>query len=191
MSTVPPTKTVTTRQRQAKVLRRTRRLHRYSGISLFFFFLVMGVTGILLGWKKHAGESLMPSTKRGVSTELTDWQPLDQLGATALAIIRPELGANARIDRIDARPGKGIVKVLFKDSDREVQLDAVTGQTLSVGTRHSDFIERLHDGTVVDDALGIPNGYFKVFYNSLMGGALVVFVVTGFWLWYGPRVMRK
>lgn len=182
---------VTTRQRQARVLRRTRRLHRYSGVTLSALFLVMAVTGVLLGWKKHAGESLMPSTKRGVSKEMTDWKPLAELGAIALDVIRPELGPEVRIDRMDARPGKGIVKVIFKGSDREVQLDAVTGEQLSLGTRHSDFIERLHDGTVVDDALGIPNGYFKVFYNTLMGSALVLFIVTGLWLWYGPRRMRK
>lgn len=113
---------------------------------------------------------------------------LAQLGTAALY---QETGKLAEIDRMDARPGKGIVKILFKPRDLEVQLDATTGGTLSVGRRHSDWIERLHDGSMVDDWLGIPNGIFKVFYNTLMGTALVIFTVTGFWLWYGPRRMRR
>ena len=149
----------------------------------------MAVTGGLLGWKKHS--NLMPATQRGQSEVLAEWKPVNELAQLSTAAIYQETGVLAEIDRIDARPDKGIVKVLFKTRDLEVQLDAATGETLSVGRRHSDWIERLHDGSMVDDWLGIPNGLFKVFYNTLMGTALVIFTVTGFWLWYGPRRMRK
>jgi len=185
---------MTTRQQQARRLRQTRRVHRYAhryaGISLFVFFFIMAVTGALLGWKKHAGESLMPATQKGVSQEMADWQPLDSLSLLATAALLKETGELYEIDRIDARPGKGIVKVLFERRNLEVQLDATTGKTLSVGRRHSDWVEQVHDGSIVDDWLGIPHGIFKVFYNTLMGIALVVFTVTGFWLWYGPKRMR-
>lgn len=149
----------------------------------------MAVTGGLLGWKKHS--ALMPVTQRGESPELASWKPLNELAQLATAALFEETGKLSEIDRMDARPGKGIVKVLFKGRDLEVQLDAATGVTLSIGRRHSDWIERLHDGSVVDDWLGSPNGLFKVFYNTLMGTALVIFTVTGFWLWYGPRRMRR
>lgn len=181
---------MTRRQKQAKALRQTRKLHRYAGISLFVFFFVMAITGISLGWKKHAGDALMPATQKGKSNLMTEWKPLDSLGLLASAALLRETGELYEIDRMDVRPGKGIVKVLFEQRNMEVQLDATTGQTLSVGRRHSDWIEQVHDGSIVDDALGIPQGIFKVFYNTLMGTALVVFTVTGFWLWYGPKRMR-
>lgn len=177
------------RRRRARVLRRTRKVHRWSGISLFVFFFVMAVTGVLLGWKKHAGSAIIPPTQRGSSTELAEWLPLTQLLDPDSWHLPPGQNIDPTVDRIDVRPGKGIVKVLLKQDNWEVQLDGATGEVLSFGRRHSDWIESWHDGSAVDDLLGIPNGYFKVTYNSVMGLALVVFVVTGFWLWYGPKRM--
>lgn len=182
---------MTRRQRQARVLRRTRRLHRWSGISLFVFFFVMAVTGVALGWKKHAGGAIMPATQRGQASEVSAFLPLDTLSLVATRALYARRGILSEIDRVDVRPGKGMMKFLFADQQLEVQLDATTGAVLGVGRRHSDWIEAVHDGSIVDDALGLPGGIFKVTYNSLMGLALVVFVVTGFWLWYGPKRMRR
>jgi len=179
------------RQRQAKLLRRTRRLHRLSGISLFVFFFIMAVTGLLLGWKKNSGGALLPDTQKGATPELATWLPLDTLSLLATQGLYVETGQLLEIDRIDVRPSKGILKYRFQGRQQEVQLDGATGQVLSVGRRHSDWIEQVHDGSIVDDALGIPHGIFKVFYNTVMGLALVVFTVTGFWLWYGPKRMRQ
>ena len=189
MVNMPP-KNPTRRQQQAKTLRATRKLHRLSGISLFVFFFIMAVTGILLGWKKHSGELIMPDTYQGTTTEMAQWLPLDQLSLQASAALEEHTGARSEIDRIDVRPSKGSLKFLFKNRQLEVQLDGATGEVLSVGRRHSDWIEQVHDGSIIDDWLGIPHGIFKVFYNSLMGVALIIFTLTGFWLWYGPRRMR-
>jgi uncharacterized iron-regulated membrane protein len=180
----------TSRQQKAKVLRATRKLHRLSGISLFMFFFIMAVTGILLGWKKHSGEVIMPDTYRGTTIEMAEWLPLDRLSLLAVSALEKQTGERLEVDRIDVRPGKGVLKVLFKDKQLEVQLDGATGEVLSVGRRHNDWIEQVHDGSIIDDWLGIPHGIFKVFYNSLMGVALIIFTVTGFWLWYGPKRMR-
>lgn len=186
---VKPSPLITNRQKQAKILRFTRKLHRIAGISLFLFFFVMAVTGGLLGWKKHS--NLMPETQRGTTVDMKEWKPMNELGLLATSALLASTSTLSEIDRMDARPEKGVVKVLFKNQDQEVQLDAKTGTVLSVGRRHNDWIERLHDGSVVDDWLGIPNGLFKVTYNTVMGFALVLFTVTGFWLWYGPRRMRR
>ena len=45
---------------QAKRTRVLRKLHRLMGIPLIVFFLVIGVTSILLAWKKKA--ELLPPT---------------------------------------------------------------------------------------------------------------------------------
>lgn len=122
---------------------------------------------------------------------MSDWLPLDTLSQVATLALYEATGQRSSLDRIDVRPSKNIAKFLFKDRQQEVQLDLSTGQVRSIGRRHSDWIEQVHDGSIVDDWLGIPNGIFKVGYNTLMGVALVIFTVTGFWLWYGPRRMRK
>ena len=61
---------------------------------------------------------------------------------------------------------------------------------VAVGALHLRFLPVI-DGSIIDDWLGIPHGIFKVFYNSLMGVTLIIFTVTGFWLWYGPKRMKR
>jgi uncharacterized iron-regulated membrane protein len=173
------------RQQQAKLLRRTRRVHRWSGISLFVFFFVIGITSVLLGWKKDS-DYLMPPTSRGSSTELTEWLPTADLLAIAQTTLMDSLGGDysPEIDRIDYRPGKGSVKFRFEHHLQEIQLDGATGQVLSIGARRADLIEQIHDGSIVGDT-------FKLVYSTLMGLATIVFTVSGFWLWYGPKRMRR
>jgi hypothetical protein len=72
-----------------------------------------------------------------------------------------------------------------------VQLDGATGKVLSVGQRRSDFLESVHDGSILDRITGNKTDLIKLFYTSLMGTALMLFSVTGFWLWYGPKRMRR
>lgn len=173
------------RKRQARVLRTTRSVHRWTGVVLFVFFFVIGVTSVLLGWKKDVAW-IMPPTARGSSTELADWLPPDTLVATAQMALTDALGPayDPTIDRLDYRPDKGTVKFLFKDHYGEVQLDGATGEVLSIGIRRSDFIEHIHDGSIVSDPV-------KLIYSTVMGLATIVFTVSGFWLWYGPRRMRR
>ncbi len=149
------------------------------------FFFVIGITSVLLGWKKDSGY-LMPPTGRGSSTELGEWLPTDELLSIARSALTDSLGATytTDIDRIDYRPGKGSVKFRFADHLQEVQLDGATGTVLSIGARRADLIEQIHDGSIVGDT-------FKLVYSSLMGLATIVFTVSGFWLWYGPKRMRR
>ena len=60
----------------------------------------------------------------------------------------PELQVSEwqHIDRIDVRPGKGIMKVVASN-DWEAQIDAQTGDILHVAYRRSDIIEAIHDGS--------------------------------------------
>lgn len=180
------------RKRQARILRRTRRLHRWSGIVLFVFFFIVGVTSVLLGWKKNS-TLLMPPTQRGSTVELRDWLPAEELLRQAQLALTDSLGSrySTEIDRMDYRPAKGIVKFLFKNHLQEVQLDGATGELLSIGARRADLIENIHDGSVIDNYLGLKGSPVKIVYSSVMGLGLLVFTVTGFWLWYGPKQMRR
>ncbi|MGH1435645.1 MAG: PepSY domain-containing protein [Lewinella sp.] len=180
----------TRRQNQAKLLRVVRKIHRWTGASLFVVFLFVSITGLLLGWKKDSKGYLLPDTQKGVSTEATEWLPLANLQDRALFLIDslyPKL--DTRIDRLDVRPNKGIVKFTFENYYHELQLDLSTGSLLSSGKRRSDLLEHIHDGSIVDKQFG--SSFFKLLYTTVAGLALLVFTVTGFWLWYGPKRMRK
>lgn len=180
------------RQQQAKILRQFRKIHRYTGALLFAFFFVLGVTGLLLGWKKNSGGYLLARSSQGTTTDLSQWLPLDSLQARAVWLLDSiDTRLSPEIDRIDVRPDKGMVKFIFTRHYTALQLDGATGHLLQFEQRRADFVEHLHDGSYVDRLLNTPGGLFKLVYTTIMGLALLVFTVTGFWLWYGPKQMRR
>ncbi|PVY42959.1 PepSY-associated TM helix domain-containing protein [Pontibacter virosus] len=165
-------------------LRNFRVYHRYLGLFLGMFILISSVTGILLGWKKDV-DLLQPPTQKGVTTDLQQWLPLAELSARSLAGLDSAQGINNNpIDRIEARLDKGIVKTIFTDGSWEVQLDASTGKVLSVARRHSDWIEKIHDGSIISDL-------FKLISMNVLGLGLLILSVTGFFLWFYPKQIRK
>ena len=179
------------RSKQAKTLRSFRKIHRYSAIALFVFFFIMAISGLLLGWKKHSGEILQAKTYKGSSAKFTEWISLDSLNNIAINTLRDSISPDlsSELDRMDIRKDKGVIKFIFKNHYWGIQLDGATGKVLSIRKRHTDFIERLHDGSILDGYLG-TNGLIKLVYSTIMGLALTTFTVTGFWLWYGPRRMK-
>lgn len=181
------------RQLQAKWLRIFRKVHRTTGAALFIFFFIISITGLLLGWKKHSGGILLSKSYKGTTTELKHWLPIDSLHTLAnlylLKNVSTEL--STKIDRIDIRKDKGIIKFVYTDHFWGLQLDGATGKLLHIERRYSDLIEQVHDGSILDDYLGTNNKQIKVFYTSIMSLALLLFTITGFWLWYGPKRMRR
>lgn len=165
-------------------LRTSRSWHKYFSVALALLLLVSAVTGVLLGWKKNA-EWLQPVTVRGSEGEFSDWMSMSSLAEAATSAFAKTAGhtADARIDRIDARPSKNVVKVRFEYEDYEVQVDAISGRVLNVGKRNADWIERIHDGSIISQP-------FKLVSMNVLGLGLLVLVVTGTWLYYGPKRFR-
>ncbi|MBC7872497.1 MAG: PepSY domain-containing protein [Ferruginibacter sp.] len=178
-------------KQQARLLRWFRWLHRKIAIFLFAFFLVISITGLLLGIKKQTG--LLAPTQKGISSDLSTWQSIDSLQKNAIRFLRDSVSSSlsTTIDRIDIRPDKGIVKFTFKDHFKGVQLDGTTGKLLSIETRKSDFIEKIHDGSILDKIFGTGADQVKTTYTVVMGLSLLMLVLSGFWLWYGPKRLRK
>lgn len=181
------------RQSQAKLLRTFRKIHRKTGALLFIFFLFISVTGLLLGWKKHSNGVLLAKSYTGTSTDLKEWLPIDSLHKNACKILHDSVSTDLslELDRIDIRKDKGVVKFVFTDHFWGIQLDGATGRLLHIEQRRSDFIENIHDGSILDYYFGTNSGQFKLVYTTITGLALLIFTVTGFWLWYGPKRMRK
>jgi uncharacterized iron-regulated membrane protein len=178
-------------RKQARRIRWFRWIHRKLAIILFVFFFIMSVSGLLLGIKKQT--RLLAPTQKGSSPDLAEWISLDSLKKNAIRFLKDSVSSSLspEIDRIDVRPSNGIVKFTFRDHFKGLQLDGVTGKLLSVETRKSDFIEQIHDGSIVDRIFGLGKDQAKVSYNLIMGTSLTLLVVSGFWLWYGPKRLRK
>src|SRR5687767_1267352 len=153
---------------QARLIRTMRWLHRKVAIALFVFFLLIAVTGILLGIKKQTG--LLAPTQKGVSSSLSTWLSIDSLRILAEHYLHDSVSADlsTALDRMDVRPDKGIIKFTYLDHYWGLQLDGTTGALLLVEKRKSDFIENLHDGSIVDDLIGAGDEPFKTGYTLIM-----------------------
>jgi len=151
---------------------------------LAILLFISAVTGILLSLKKDV-DLIQPPTQKGSATELINWRPLNEIttiAQQALVAQYPAEKENA-IDRLDVRPSKGIIKVLFDKGYWEVQVDGGSGEVLSIAKRHSDWIEALHDGSIVSD-------FFKLLSMNFLGIGVLALITTGLWLWYGPKRLR-
>ena len=168
-----------------KSLRRFRVWHRWVGLLIALLLFISAITGILLALKKDI-EIIQPPSQKGVSKELTTWKPLNELTDLAQVAFHeayPNQVGN-EIDRIDVRPSKGMAKVLFDKGYWEVQIDGTSGEVLSIARRHSDWIEHLHDGSIISD-------WFKLGAMHVLGLGCILMILTGLWLYYGPKKYRK
>ncbi|MFV8356258.1 PepSY domain-containing protein [Flavobacterium sp. XS1P32] len=181
------------RKQQAKLLRIFRKIHRTTGAFLFIFFFFVSVTGILLGWKKNSGGLLQSKSFQGTSVHLKDWLSIDSLHKNACKILLDSISKDStlELERIEIKKDKGMVKFIFAENFWGIQLDGATGQLLHIERRRSDFIENVHDGSILDDYFKTGNGLIKLVYTTVMGLALLIFTITGFWLWYGPKRMKR
>lgn len=178
----------TTSQQIAQSTRLYRKLHTWVAVPLFVFMFLIGATGLLLGWKKQV--NLLPRTAKGTSENTGQWVSLDSIQRVARQYAAQHQLAD-EIDRIDVRPAKGVAKIVFARHFTELQIDCATGEILSVNTRSSDFIEKIHDGSILDYWIGADGEHVKLTYTTAASLGLLLLSFSGFWLWYNPIRIRR
>lgn len=183
----------TKKRKQAKLLRTMRKIHRYTGVLLFVFFFIIAVTGFLLGWKQQFKGAILPETQKGTSSNLKEWLPLDSLHKKACFYLTKHVSdsISKEIKKIDIRKEKGMAKFIFENHYYGVQVDGKTGNLLQIAHRNSDLIESLHDGSILDKVFKTEHKQFELIYTFVMSTSLAMFTITGFWLWYGPKRMKR
>jgi uncharacterized iron-regulated membrane protein len=158
----------------------TRKLHRWGAILIALPVGVIVVTGLLLQVKKHS-RWVQPPELHGSGG------PPQISFAQILEIVRgvPEAGIDewADVDRIDVRPGRGMLKVRNKDF-WEVQIDTSTGAVLQSAFRRSDLIETIHDGSWFHDSA-------KLWVFLPTGAVLLGLWMSGLYLWALPIVKKR
>ncbi len=151
--------------------------HLWLGILATGVILLVSITGILLNHKRPLG--LMPDVDHKPSGSFESALPLAELARRAEAAVGPEVAA-AGIDRMDVRPGDGLVKVRFDNRTvLEVDVDLNTGRVLHVGERNDVFLEKLHSGEIFGDGW--------VLLTDACAVALTILLLSGYWLWLFPR----
>lgn len=157
-----------------------RKFHRWGAILFAAPLLIVIVSGLLLQLKKEI-VWIQPVTQQGSQNQpVIGW---DQVLASSQNVTEAEVVSWSDIDRVDARVGKGVLKVRCKNG-WEIQLDAATGDLLSSAYRRSDLIESIHDGSFFTDIaklwVFLPNGI-----------VLLALWFTGAYLWYLPFLAKK
>lgn len=156
-----------------------RKLHRWGAIAAAMPFLLVVVTGLLLQLKKQLPwvqppEQRTPHTVPAVS--------MAQILDAARSVPQAQVASWDDIDRLDVRPGKGLVKVTANNR-WEVQVDLGTGAVLQAAYRRSDLIEQLHDGSWFHDAAKL--------WIFLPSGVIVLGLwATGMYLYVLPYLAR-
>ncbi len=153
-------------------------IHLWLGVLTTVVVLVLGVTGIALNHKRGLG--LMPEVDHEPSGAFEAALPLATLAEAAKRAVDPAV-AEAGVDRMDVRPDDGLVKVRFDDdATTEVTVDLVTAEILEVGRRGDVFFEKLHSGEIFGDRW--------VLLSDIAAIALIILILSGYWLWLYPRV---
>jgi uncharacterized iron-regulated membrane protein len=169
---------------QSGLIRWFRKWHKWVGLFLGVFIFISSLTGVLLAWKKQF-HTLQPTEQKHGNRELAAYLPVSELVNLGNAYWQQQYPNEINgVARIDIKADKGIVKLLFEKGYWEAQINPVSGEILSLARRHSDWIEALHDGSLIGDN-------FKIVTMSVLGLGLCLMLVSGFYLWYGPKKIRQ
>jgi len=158
-----------------------RRVHYWVGASVAIPLLVIACTGVLLQVKKKVAW-IQPTEQRG--TGKTPQIGLEDILASVRAVPELEVQGWQDIDRLDVRPGKGVVKVLLK-SHWEAQVDLGTGRVLQTAYRRSDLIEQIHDGSF------FAGDWTRYGIFLPAGAALLVLACSGIWMFWQPIAVKR
>jgi len=132
--------------------RGSRVFHRWTGVVASLFLLVLAVTGFLLAIKGKVGWMRPPEVETTKIESAAGIVPLAMVVEPVFALNIPELTSLKDIDRIDYRPKSNVFKVVSKQAYHEVQVDGSTGKVLSVARRNDQWIEDIHDLSIIHDA---------------------------------------
>ena len=158
-----------------------RKIHKWIGSFLFIFFFFIAVTGLLLGWKKNSNGYLLAKTYEGSTTDISRWLSFDALQKIAIHYASRQCGSGIISQKsTGSMQGriKGMVKFTFKEHFNAIQLDAATGKVLHLEQRRADWIEKLHDGSIMDMYAGFSAQPFKLGYTSLLGTGLLMLTIS-------------
>jgi len=176
---------------EKSLLVNSRLLHRKIASLLFIFFFFISITGALLGWKSIFTETIFENKEIKAEKSINKWMPLDSLETLAIVALKEKTnGKFEHAKNIQIRPSKGYINFSF-DNNYAIQIDGATGKTIRIEQKNSEFIQDLHDGALIDDLLNSKLGLSKKIYTTIMGLALLLLTLSGFWMWFKPKQIKK
>lgn len=163
--------------------RSLRNLHKWIGLISCLFLILIAATGFLLALKREV-VWIQPPTIKGSEGEVSEYITMDDVAQAAFEVGIPELQSYSDIERMDLRPKDRTVKIRSNDGYHEVQIDAVTGEVLSVDVRRDQFFEDIHD-------LSIFSPTVRKYVLPVVALMLFFLGVSGTVMFFVPVVRRR
>ena len=161
----------------------SRSAHRWVGVVLSLFLLLIAITGFLLANKSRMAWMRPPEVDAVKVASPEEIRPMSEVVGAAFAVGLAELKDMGDVDRVDYRPKSNIFKVVSKAGYHEVQVDGATAKVLSVAKRNDQWIEDLHDLSFFSDAA-------NAWVLPVVGLGLGALAVSGIGLFFTPVVRR-
>ncbi len=173
------------------LLQKFRNLHRKFASVLFVFFSIVAITASLLAFKSSFSTTLFENKKANTEARYDQFLGLDTLESLATAQINKFAKTKfTQSERADVKLAKGTVVFYYKDA-LSIQVDPTNGAAILVEKKYGGIIQDIHDGAILDSLIKNKSSYFKKGYTLIMGFSLLLLTITGTYLWYKPRLIKK
>ena len=158
-------------------------VHKWTGIVIGGLLMLSTATGLFLVLKRDYAW-IQPPTQTGTAGPVHALRPFAEVYDAVFRLGLEEFRSEQDISRIDFRPADRVYKVRSEHADREVQVDAISLEILSVATRRSDWLERLHDGSWLGDT-------FHGWVMPALSLAVALLIATGYAIWLWPKWLKR
>jgi uncharacterized iron-regulated membrane protein len=144
----------------------------------------------MLAWKSIFSTVYYSNKDIEPSIGLRNCLPLSALENLAIKALEAQTENKFdHADKIELKPPKGYINFTFKNG-YNVQLDGATGAILRIDYKYGGWIQDLHDGSIVEDWTHDTIAGKKI-YSTVMSLALLFLTISGIYLWYKPKQIKK
>jgi len=173
------------------LLQQYRNLHKKLASVLFVFFFLIGLTGSLLSFKSAFTKVIFENKEISAENKLTKILPLDSLETIATSVLNKKANTKFRnSEKVEIKLAKGTVIFYYKDA-YSIQLNGASGAPVFIEKKYGGIIQDIHDGAILDSLFINKTSLSKKVYSIIMGLSLLLLTITGTYMWYKPKMIKK
>jgi len=173
------------------LLQNFRSLHKKFASVLFVFFFLIGLTGSLLSFKSAFTKVVFENKEISGETKLSSILPLDSLEKIATITLNEKAHTKfKKSEKVEIKIAKGTVLFYYKDA-YSIQLNGASGAPILIEKKFGGIIQDIHDGAILDSLFTNKLSLSKKVYSIIMGLSLLLLTITGTYMWYKPKMIKK
>jgi len=173
------------------LLQQFRNLHKKFASVLFVFFFLIGLTGSLLSFKSAFTKVIFENKQISGESKLAAILPLDSLETIATSTLNEKASTSfKKSEKVEIKLSKGTVIFYYKDA-YSIQLNGASGAPILIEKKFGGIIQDIHDGAILDSLLTNKLSLSKKVYSIIMGLSLLLLTITGTYMWYKPKMIKK